>query len=170
MGFRYWMPASVDQNVDRRSPRRRAARRPRRAPALRRVTSKARASAFIEADLAARDFSAALSELALWSRPLRTILAPAAARPRAIARPKPLGRAGDKRSLSAEVEQAGTVICLRWGPLHSASSIRIGVWSEGLSRPRISLSIVDRCSRSAACGDSSRWSMRMPLFRCQAPA
>ena len=25
-------------------------------------------------------------------------------------------------------------------------------------------------SRSAACGDSSRWSMRMPLFFCQAPA
>ncbi len=52
----------------------------------------------------------------------------------------------------------------------AASSIRIGVWSDALSRPRIALSISTETSRSAACGDSSRWSMRMPLFFCQAPA
>src|ERR1700722_17168079 len=53
---------------------------------------------------------------------------------------------------------------------HAARSIRTGVWSEALSRPRISLSIVTDCNLSAACGDKSRWSIRMPLFFCQAPA
>jgi hypothetical protein len=53
---------------------------------------------------------------------------------------------------------------------HAASSIRIGVWSEALSRPRIALSMSTDASRSAACGERSKWSMRMPLFFCQAPA
>ncbi|RBP09762.1 hypothetical protein DFR50_121108 [Roseiarcus fermentans] len=53
---------------------------------------------------------------------------------------------------------------------HTASSIRIGVWSDALSLARTLLSISTETSRSAACGDSSRWSMRMPLFFCQAPA
>ena len=51
-----------------------------------------------------------------------------------------------------------------------ASSILIGVWSEALSLARIALSISTDLSRSAACGESKRWSMRMPLFFCQAPA
>ncbi len=45
-----------------------------------------------------------------------------------------------------------------------------GTWSEGFSRARSSRSIATETSRSAACGDRSRWSIRMPLFRCQAPA
>jgi hypothetical protein len=52
----------------------------------------------------------------------------------------------------------------------SCNSIRTGTWSEALSRARIGLSIVTLFRISAACGDNSRWSMRMPLFRCQAPA
>ena len=39
---------------------------------------------------------------------------------------------------------------------HSASSTRIGTWSEGLSSARRSLSIVTPTRRSAACGESSR--------------
>jgi hypothetical protein len=85
--------------------------------------------------------------------------------------PKPLRGAGDQRRLAAKVEQAGQIHMRppATSP-HAARSTRIGVWSEALSRPRISLSIVTDCSLSAACGDKSRWSIRMPLFFCQAPA
>ena len=37
-------------------------------------------------------------------------------------------------------------------------------------KARTCLSMPAVTSRSAACGESSRWSMRMPLFFCQAPA
>ena len=45
-----------------------------------------------------------------------------------------------------------------------------GTWSDGLSPARTSLSIRTSASRSAACGVSSTWSMRMPSSRLQAPA
>jgi len=45
-----------------------------------------------------------------------------------------------------------------------------GTWSDGCSQERTCLSMPAVVSRSAACGDSSRWSMRMPQFFCQAPA
>ena len=51
-----------------------------------------------------------------------------------------------------------------------ARSIQTGTWSDGFSQPRTCLSMPAPTSRSAACGDSSRWSMRMPSFFCQAPA
>ena len=48
---------------------------------------------------------------------------------------------------------------------------RIGhAWSDGLSRPRRCFCTEAETRRSAACGDSSRWSMRMPRFFCQQPA
>ena len=51
-----------------------------------------------------------------------------------------------------------------------ARSIATGTWSDGFSQPRTCFSIEAEEKRSAACGDSSTWSMRMPLFLCQAPA
>ena len=86
-------------------------------------------------------------------------------------KPEPLGGPRDQRRLAAQVEQTWQIhlFPLAASP-QAAKSIRTGVWSEALSRPRISLSIVTDCSLSAACGDKSRWSMRMPLFFCQAPA
>ena len=50
------------------------------------------------------------------------------------------------------------------------SSSQTGTWSDGFSQPRGAGSISHLTSRSAACGDSSRWSMRKPWFFCQAPA
>ena len=86
-------------------------------------------------------------------------------------KPKPLGGSSDQRRLAAEVEQTRQIhITPLAASLYAAKSIRTGVWSDALSRPRMSLSIVTDCSLSAACGDKSRWSMRMPLFFCQAPA
>ncbi len=49
------------------------------------------------------------------------------------------------------------------------SSHHTGVWSDGLSRPRGARSTSHVSSRSAACGDSRRWSMRSPSSRCQRP-
>ena len=54
--------------------------------------------------------------------------------------------------------------------LSTSSSIHTGTWSDGRSQARTCLSMPAVTSRSAACGESSRWSMRMPLFFCQAPA
>ena len=57
----------------------------------------------------------------------------------------------------------------------ASSSIQTGTWSEGLmprvasSWPRTALSMPASTSRSAACGLSRRWSMRMPLLRSHAP-
>ena len=51
-----------------------------------------------------------------------------------------------------------------------ARSTQTGTWSDGFSQERTCLSMPAVGSRSAACGDSSRWSMRMPQFFCQAPA
>ena len=45
-----------------------------------------------------------------------------------------------------------------------------GTWSDGLSQERTWRSMPASVSRSAACGDSSRWSMRMPSSLAQAPA
>ena len=53
---------------------------------------------------------------------------------------------------------------------YSLNSHHTGVWSDAFCLPRGPLSISQAVSRSAACGDSSRWSMRMPLSFCQAPA
>ena len=51
------------------------------------------------------------------------------------------------------------------------SSMKIGTWSDGFSQPRgRGIDLAGLTSRSAACGDSSRWSMRKPWFFCQAPA
>ncbi len=52
----------------------------------------------------------------------------------------------------------------------SESSTATGTWSDGFSQARTCLSIDVPASRFAASGDSSRWSMRMPLSFCQAPA
>ena len=51
-----------------------------------------------------------------------------------------------------------------------ASVTQIGTWSEGFSRVRVSASMPQVSSRSAACGVRSTWSMRMPQFFCSAPA
>ena len=59
------------------------------------------------------------------------------------------------------------------GQLHAAatdSSIATGTWSDGFSQARTCLSIDAETRRLAASGESSRWSMRMPLSFCQAPA
>jgi hypothetical protein len=45
-----------------------------------------------------------------------------------------------------------------------------GTWSDGFSQARTCFSIAADEKRFAASGDSRRWSMRMPLFFCQAPA
>lgn len=52
----------------------------------------------------------------------------------------------------------------------ASRSIQTGTWSLGLSLARSSRSMPRSMSRSAACGDSSTWSMRIPLSLCQAPA
>ena len=52
----------------------------------------------------------------------------------------------------------------------SDSSTATGTWSDGFSQARTCLSIDVPASRFAASGDNSRWSMRMPLSFCQAPA
>ncbi|PTW60032.1 hypothetical protein C8N35_10532 [Breoghania corrubedonensis] len=52
----------------------------------------------------------------------------------------------------------------------TSRSIQMGTWSDGFSQPRTWESISQALSRSAACGESSRWSIRIPLFFCQAPA
>ena len=50
------------------------------------------------------------------------------------------------------------------------SSHQAGVWSEAFSSPRGLRSTPAATRRSAAWGESSRWSMRRPRSRCQAPA
>ena len=50
---------------------------------------------------------------------------------------------------------------------HSVKTPSTGTWSEGLSWPLTSRCTVTFSSRSAACGESSRWSMRMPSSRSQ---
>ncbi len=52
----------------------------------------------------------------------------------------------------------------------SARSIATGTWSDGFSQARTCFSMEADENRLAASGDNSRWSMRMPLFFCQAPA
>jgi hypothetical protein len=54
------------------------------------------------------------------------------------------------------------------GP-HPVSSHQAGVWSEAFSSARGLRSTPEATSRSAAWGESSRWSMRSPRSRCQAP-
>ena len=49
-------------------------------------------------------------------------------------------------------------------------STQVGAWSLAFSRPRYSLSTPASSSRSAACGESRRWSIRKPASRCQQPA
>jgi hypothetical protein len=56
------------------------------------------------------------------------------------------------------------------GGLTHARSTQTGTWSDGFSQARTWRSIPACRSRSAASGDSRMWSMRMPLFFCQAPA
>ena len=53
---------------------------------------------------------------------------------------------------------------------YAASSTVTGTWSDGFSRPRRCFCTEAETSRSAACGESRRWSMRMPKFRDQAAA
>ena len=50
------------------------------------------------------------------------------------------------------------------------NSAQTGTWSEGFSQLRTRLSMPTTVKRSAAWGDSTRWSMRIPLFFCHAPA
>ena len=52
----------------------------------------------------------------------------------------------------------------------TSSSHHTGTWSDGSGRPRSALSMPTAVSRSAACGDSSRWSILSPLPFAQAPA
>lgn len=52
----------------------------------------------------------------------------------------------------------------------AASDTHTGTWSEGFSQPRTCLSMPHPANLSVACGDIRIWSMRMPLFFCQAPA
>ena len=53
---------------------------------------------------------------------------------------------------------------------HSARLIQTGTWSDGFSQALTCLSIPTDNRRSAASGESSRWSIRIPLFFCHAPA
>ena len=69
------------------------------------------------------------------------------------------------RELQAALERPGQLL-----QALSSRSAQTGTWSDGFSQPRTCLSTPAAISRSAACGDSSRWSMRMPSFFCQAPA
>ncbi len=52
----------------------------------------------------------------------------------------------------------------------TSSRTQTGTWSDGFSHSRTCLSMPASRSRSAASGESIRWSMRMPLFFCHAPA
>ncbi len=55
--------------------------------------------------------------------------------------------------------------------IQSRSSVMTtGTWSDGFSHPRVCRSMRAALNRSSASGDKSAWSMRMPLFFCQAPA
>ncbi len=54
--------------------------------------------------------------------------------------------------------------------LTQSISTQVGAWSLAFSRPRYSLSTPASRKASAACGLSSRWSMRKPASRCQQPA
>ena len=58
----------------------------------------------------------------------------------------------------------------RVAPAQTSSSTQTGTWSDGFSQARVKRSTPAATSRSAACGDSSRWSMRMPSSFWQAPA
>ena len=97
-----------------------------------------------------------------------------------------LGRAGGHplRGAAHDLGRAGTrcaheVAAGRTGggrgagalrPAQSSSVTQIGTWSEGFSRERVSASMPQVSSRSAACGVRSTWSMRMPQFFWKAPA
>ena len=78
---------------------------------------------------------------------------------------------GHERS---RLSRCGLDACGRRGQTRDFMSISrstyTGTWSDGRSQERTCLSMPAVVSRSAACGDSSRWSMRMPQFFCQAPA
>ena len=50
------------------------------------------------------------------------------------------------------------------------SSATTGTWSEGLSQLRVSLVDMAGHEPVGGLGDSSKWSMRMPLFFWKAPA
>lgn len=54
--------------------------------------------------------------------------------------------------------------------LHTLTSTTTGTWSDGFSQSRTSSSMLTPAIRSAACGDASTWSMRMPQFRSREPA
>ena len=55
-------------------------------------------------------------------------------------------------------------------PAQGSSVTQTGTWSEGFSRLRVSASMPQVSSRSAACGVKSTWSIRRPQFFCSAPA
>ena len=76
------------------------------------------------------------------------------------------GRAGHARRRG----RAFSARRLRVQRTYIASSHQIGVWSEARSLARGFLSMSQAATRSAACGDSSRWSMRSPSSRFQRPA
>ena len=73
-----------------------------------------------------------------------------------------LWHGGDERRLGDERAQFHLPAISR--------STQTGTWSDGLSQERTWRSMPASTSRSAACGDSSRWSMRMPSSLAQAPA
>jgi hypothetical protein len=52
-------------------------------------------------------------------------------------------------------------------PHQIANCASTGTWSLGRSPPLTSVCTMAPSSRSASCGDSSRWSMRMPSLRSQ---
>ena len=66
--------------------------------------------------------------------------------------PEAVRGSGDERRLAGEIEEMGDA----HRRAHRARSTRIGVWSEALSRLRMSLSMTTERSRSAAWGESMR--------------
>jgi hypothetical protein len=67
--------------------------------------------------------------------------------------------------LQAALEHSGQLL-----QALSSRSAHTGTWSEAISPAAHVLVDAGGDQPSAACGDSSRWSMRMPSFFCQAPA
>ncbi len=67
----------------------------------------------------------------------------------------------------ATVAKIGEIAVRR---VQNAKSPSTGTWSDGLSQPRVSRWMVTPVRRSAAWGDKSRWSMRMPWSLRQAPS
>ena len=103
------------------------------------------------------------------SRPLSMSLARAAARPRAIASPSPSEDPVTSAVLPLRSNKLGRFMSLSRGGASRRQVDPHGRMIRSLIASAISLLIVTDCS-FGGLGDTSKWSMRMPLFFCQAPS